>query len=95
MGLSGGTGGALCSCPFLRDAPAGRLIVSITEVVERKTGSEISDFAIDFFRNTPCLFIGCTMLGLKAAALGVVGLETGGVWLEENSGIGEVGFGLL
>jgi hypothetical protein len=78
MGLIGGTGGALCSCPFFKDAPAGRLIVSITEVVETKTGSEISDFAIDFLRNIPCLE-GCTMLGLKATVFGVVGLETGGV----------------
>lgn len=65
--------------PFFREAPAGRLMVSIEEVVERNTGSEISDFAMDFFRSTPVLVNGCTVLGLNAAALGVVGFETGGV----------------
>lgn len=54
-------------------------MVSIEEVVERNTGSEISDFAMDFFRSTPVLVNGCTVLGLNAAALGVVGFETGGV----------------
>lgn len=91
IGLIGGTGGASGSLPFLRDAPAGRLTVSITDVVERKTGSEMSAFAIDLFRSTPCLCRGCTVLGLKACALGVVGFETGGVWLAGNGGIGEEG----
>jgi hypothetical protein len=77
--------------PFFRDAPAGRLTVSMTDVVERKTGSEISDLATDFFLNIPCLIKGCTTLGLKAAALGVVELEAGGVWLAENGGTGDVG----
>ena len=89
--MVGGTGGASFSIPFFREAPAGRLIVSIEDVVERKTGSEISDFAIDFFRSTPVLVNGCTVLGLKAVVLGVVGFETGGVWLAENGGTGEVG----
>jgi hypothetical protein len=92
----GGTGGASKSLPFLREAPGGRSIVSITEVVEINTGSEMSALAIDFFRKTPCLFIGCTVLGLKAGALGVVGFgvvgfDTGGVWLLANGGIGELG----
>lgn len=70
--------------------------MSITDVVEMKTGSEMSALATDFFRNIACLFTGCTVLGLKAGALGVaglgvVGLDTGGVWLLENGGIGEVG----
>jgi|TARA_R110002003_G_scaffold113_3_gene9835 hypothetical protein len=87
--LIGGTGGAAGSIPFFKDAPGGRLTVSITEVVDRKTGSEMSDFAMDFLRSMPCRTIGCTALGLKAAAFGVVGLETGGVWFAENGGIGE------
>ena len=66
-------------------------MVSIEDVVERNTGSEISDFAMDFFRSTPVLVSGCTVLGLNAAALGVVGFETGGVWLAENGGTGDVG----
>jgi hypothetical protein len=89
--LIGGTGGASFSIPFFREAPAGRLIVSMEEVVERNTGSEISDFAIDFFRRTPVLVNGCTVLGLKAVTLGVVGFETGGVWLAENGGTGDAG----
>jgi hypothetical protein len=75
--------------PFFNDAPGGRLTVSMTEVVETKTGSEMSDFAIDFFLKTPCLIIGCTVLGLKAAVFGVVGFDTGGVWLAENGGTGD------
>jgi hypothetical protein len=59
IGLIGGTGGGTYgSEPFFRDAPAGRLTVSMTEVVERKTGSEISDLAMDFLRNIPCLISG-------------------------------------
>jgi hypothetical protein len=77
--------------PFLRDAPAGRLTVSMTDVVDRKTGSEISDLATDFFRSTFCRVRGWTVLGLKAAALGVAGFDTGGVWLAEKGGIGDVG----
>lgn len=61
------------------------------DVVDKKTGSEMSDLAIDFLRNIPCLIRGCTVLGLNAAALGVVGFDTGGVWLAEKGGIGEVG----
>jgi hypothetical protein len=63
------------------------LTKSMEDVVERKTGSDISDFATDFFRSMPCL--GCTVLGLKAVAFGVVGFETGGVWFAENGGIGD------
>lgn len=77
IGLSGGTGGAAWSTPFFREAPAGRLIRSIDDVVDRKTGSEMSVFAIDFFLSMPCR--GCIVLGLKAAAFGVEGLDTGGV----------------
>jgi hypothetical protein len=91
MGLMGGTGGASFSIPFFREAPAGRLIVSMEDVVDKNTGSEISDFAIDFFRSIPVLVNGCTVLGLKAAVLGVVGFDTGGVWLAENGGSGDVG----
>jgi hypothetical protein len=83
----GGTGGALCSIPFFKDAPAGRFTVSMTDVVDRKTGSDMSDLATDFFLSMPCLI--CMVPGLKAAALGVVGLETGGVWFAENGGIGD------
>lgn len=93
MGLIGGTGGASGSLPFLRDAPAGRSTKSITDVVDRKTGSEMSALATDFFRSTPCRVRGCTVLGLKAVMLGVVGLETGGVWLVANGGMGELGCG--
>jgi hypothetical protein len=89
MGLIGGTGGVSYSIPFLSDAPAGRLTVSITDVVDKNTGSEISDFATDFFRSIPCLIIGWMALGLKAAVFGVVGLETGGVWLAEKEGSGD------
>jgi hypothetical protein len=77
MGLIGGTGGASCSLPFFNEAPAGRLTVSIVDVDDMNTGSDMSLFAIDFFRSIPCL--GCIVLGLNAAALGVDGLETGGV----------------
>jgi hypothetical protein len=59
MGLIGGTGGVTNgSDPFFSDAPAGRLIVSMTDVVDRNTGSEISDLAIDFLRSMPCLMVG-------------------------------------
>ena len=59
IGLIGGTGGgAYGSEPFFSDAPAGRLTVSMTDVVDKKTGSEISDLAIDFLRSTPCLMFG-------------------------------------
>lgn len=80
----------MCSIPFLSDAPGGKLTVSMTDVVDKKTGSEMSDFATDFFRSMPCLIMGWTVLGLKAAALGVVGFETGGVWFAEKGGIGDV-----
>jgi hypothetical protein len=53
MGLIGGTGGGACSTPFLNDAAAERLMVSMTEVVERKIGSEMSALATDFFRSGP------------------------------------------
>jgi hypothetical protein len=89
MGLIGGTGGASGSAPFFSDAPAGRLTVSMTDVVDRKTGSEMSDFAIDFFLSIPCRIMGCMVLGLKAVALGVEGLETGGVWFAEKGGMGD------
>jgi hypothetical protein len=56
MGLIGGTGGGTKgSAPFLREAPGGRSTVSMMDVVDTKTGSEISLLAIDFLRNTPCL----------------------------------------
>jgi hypothetical protein len=89
MGLIGGTGGASYSIPFFKDAPAGRFTVSMTDVVDTKTGSEMSDFATDFLRSIPCLSIGWMALGLKAAVLGVAGLETGGVWFAENGGFGD------
>ena len=89
MGLRGGSGGAL-SMPFLREAPAGRLTVSMTEVVEMKTGSDISDLAIDFFRSGPAFAMGWgAALGLNAGITGVPGFETGGVLLAENGGTGE------
>jgi hypothetical protein len=76
--------------PFWREAPAGRLTVSMTEVVEINTGSEISDFATDFLRSGPAFAIGGGVaLGLKAGAIGVPGLETGGVLEEESGGTGE------
>jgi hypothetical protein len=89
MGLIGGTGGVSYSIPFFNDAPAGKFTVSITEVVDKKTGSEMSDFAIDFFRSIPCLIIGWMALGLKAAVFGVVGLEIGGVLVAEKAGSGD------
>jgi hypothetical protein len=89
MGLIGGRGGA--SLPFLREAPGGRLTVSMTEVVDRKIGSEISAFAIDFFRSVPVLGImaAAPALALKLGAIGVVVPETGGVWFAEKGGTGE------
>lgn len=75
--------------PFFKEAPGGRLTVSMTEVVDTNTGSEMSDFAIDFFLSMPCLIMGCTALGLKAAVFGVVGLDTGGVWFADRGGSGE------
>lgn len=91
IGLIGGTGGGTCgSDPFFNDAPAGKLTVSMTDVVERKTGSEISDLAIDFLRNMPCRIGGCAAVALKAAAFGVVGFEVGGVGVAENGGTGDV-----
>lgn len=76
--------------PFMREAPSGRLIVSMTEVVEIKVGSEISDFAIDFLRSGPDFAIGGgAALGLKAGVTGVPGFETGGVLFAENVGTGE------
>jgi hypothetical protein len=57
------------------------------DVVDRKTGSDISHFAIDFFRSMPCR--GCTLLGLNAATFGVEGLEMGGVWLADKGGNGD------
>lgn len=89
IGLIGGTGGGTKEpAPFFNDASA-RLTVSTTDVVDRKTGSEISDLAIDFLRNIPCLMSGWTAPGLKAAAFGVVGFEAGGVWLAEKGATGE------
>jgi hypothetical protein len=90
MGLIGGTGGATKgSAPFLREAPGGRSTVSMTEVVDTNTGSDISLLAIDFLRSWPCLTKGCAELGVKAAAFGVVGFDVGGVGLEENGGTGD------
>lgn len=63
------------------------MTVSIWVVIDKRTGSEMSAFATDFFLSIPCL--GCTLLGLNMAALGVVGLETGGVWFDEKAGIGD------
>ena len=87
MGLRGGTGGG-CSKPFLREAPFGRLIVSITDVAEMKTGSEMSDFCIDFLRCEATLLDGIVPLGPKDEATGVVEAEIGGVELAEN-GVGD------
>jgi len=92
MGLIGGTGGgSAVSEPFFSDAPGGRLTVSMTEVVDTNTGSEMSDFAIDFFRSVPTLAMGCgAALGLKAGATGVDAPETGGVLLADSGGIGDI-----
>jgi hypothetical protein len=87
MGLRGGTGGG-CSKPFLREAPVGRLIVSITDVAEMKTGSEMSDFCIDFLRCETTLLDGIVPLEPKDEATGVVEAEIGGVELAEN-GVGD------
>ena len=83
-GLIGGTGGA-ASMPFRRDAPAGKSIVSTTEVVEISTGSPISDFLIDILREraafAPALasrFGALTVAG-NAGATGVDDDERGGV----------------
>lgn len=68
--------------------------MSMTDVVDKKTGSEMSHLAIDFFRGMLCRVMGCTVLGVKAAALGVAWWETGGgIGLAEKGGIGDVGVG--
>lgn len=90
MGLIGGTGGG-ASVPFLKDAPFGRLIVSMTEVVDKKMGSDISALLMDFLRRVPVegIMAPAPTLVLKAAATGVEVPETGGVLLAEKGGIGE------
>lgn len=88
IGLIGGTGGG-CSIPFFNDAPAGRLIVSITEVVERKMGSEMSAFAMDFFRSVPVLGIIAPAPALNEGSTGVEVPETGGVFAAEYGGTGD------
>ena len=90
MGLMGGTGGGV-SVPFLKEAPVGRLMVSMTEVVDRKMGSDISALLMDFFRSVPVegMMAPAPTFVLKAAATGVEVPETGGVLLAENGGIGE------
>ena len=65
--------------PFFSDAPAGRLIVSITEVVDRKMGSDMSAFAMDFLRSVPALGMMAAAPVLNAGLTGVEVPETGGV----------------
>jgi hypothetical protein len=60
----------------------------MTEVAETNTGSDISDFAIDFFR-VPDLVISEVALALNVAATGVLAAEIGGVALAEKGGTGE------
>jgi hypothetical protein len=71
IGFSGGTGGGLLSSsiPFLKLAPAGREIVSITDVVEIRIGSEMSVFWMDFFR-------GCD----RALVPWIIATGGGGIW---------------
>ena len=77
------------SCPFLSDAPGGRLTVSMTEVVERKMGSEISAFAIDFLRSVPTLGLLAAASAVDAVEIGVDVPETGGVLCAENEWAGD------
>jgi hypothetical protein len=70
--------------PFLSEAPAGRSTVSMTEVAEMNTGSEMSCLLIDFLRIVPLLV---EMLGPKDEATGVVAAEIGGVELAENGAV--------
>lgn len=69
--------------PFLSDAPAGRSTVSITEVAEMKTGSEISDLLTDFLR-VPDFVRDVVLLLLKVVATGVDAADSGGVEFAEN-----------
>lgn len=89
-GLNAGTGGT-SFIPFIKDAPAGRSTVSMTDVVEISLGSEISVFLMDIFR---CVGFRPKVddertLGLlpapgKEGAMGVEDAETGGVGLPAN-----------
>ena len=82
----GGRGGG-ASIPFFSDAPGGRSTVSMTEVAEINTGSEISDFTIDFLR-VPA-FVSACVFALNVDTTGVEAAEMGGVALAEKGGIGE------
>jgi hypothetical protein len=88
MGLIGGSGGGV-SVPFFKDAPAGKLMVSITEVVERNMGSDISALLIDFFRKVPVVGMMAAAPELNTGATGVEAPETGGVFFAENGGTGD------
>lgn len=80
-GLMGGTGGGL-SMPFLREAPAGRSMVSTFEVEERSaTGSEMSCLLTVFLRRGTWRSEGPGGIGggVGELAEGVFGPDTGGV----------------
>ena len=93
IGLIGGTGGGADSIPFFRDAPGGRSTVSMTDVVDKKIGSEMSALATDFLRSVPLDGIIAPALAWKDCPIGVEVPETGGVlWAEKgrDGGIGDV-----
>lgn len=87
-GLKAGTGGT-SSIPFMRDAPAGKSTVSMTEVVDMSLGSDISVFLMDILRFVDFLpkvadermF---TLLPGKVGAIGVEDADIGGVGLPVN-----------
>ena len=70
----------------------------MTEVAERRTGSEISAFMIDFLRMAPdmargiwedCPAGGAGILLLKEVATGVLAAESGGVFAAAKGGTGD------
>lgn len=62
--------------PFLKEAPAGRLTVSTTDVVEMRTGSPISDFLIDIFLwRLAFKFVPEARFGVLAEKLDVIGVD--------------------
>jgi hypothetical protein len=81
--LIGGTGGGGGSIPFLSDAPGGRSTVSITEVADMNTGSDISDFAIDFLRVPDFVSVLVLWLVLNELPTGVLDPDIGGVEVAE------------
>jgi hypothetical protein len=86
--LIGGSGGG-SSLPFFKDAPAGKLTVSITEVVDKNMGSEISALLMDFFRSVPLVGMIAAAPVWNTGAIGVEAPDTGGVFLAEVGGIGD------